>query len=266
MVNLNLLSDERYLDMCKKVADDSNCAIALKNKALPTLKTALNNEETILAFSFGYVDGSPINSLIILTDARILFLKKGFLGGVKRFEIKLADISHHNVTKGFLTYKIVIVLRNAKELSGQLDSSSAQFFDSTLLGAYKNSSNSNHETKHKHVFEKKSRMENFEKDLNTIWEGVSSEVSFTYEKWNNELKKEEKSRRSIKPTTIYLNEDNEFYIRGICSSSNESRTFKQSRISTMMQTNSKRYYFGDWCSDVLKINLDQLAPNARWRI
>ncbi|WP_108944119.1 PH domain-containing protein [Shewanella halifaxensis] len=266
MVNFNLLSDERYLDMCKKVAEDSNCAIALKNKALPALKAALNNDEAILAFSFGYVDGSPMNSLIILTDSRILFLKKGFFGGLKSFEIKINTINHYKVTKGTLTSKLVIGLLNGKELSGQIDRSSSQFFDRTLLDAYEILDKKSHKTNHEHVIEKQARMENFDKSLNIIWEGVSGEVSFTYEKWNNELKKEEDSRRSIKPTAVYLSEDNEFYIRGICSSSNESRTFKQSRISTMMQVNSKRYYFGEWCSDILKINLEQLAPDTSWRI
>ena len=82
MKNLTLLSDEAFLSECKKVAIASNLSSPLY-KMFPLLKDHLNADEQLLAFSFGYVDGAGLNSLITLTDSRILFLKKGFLVGLK---------------------------------------------------------------------------------------------------------------------------------------------------------------------------------------
>lgn len=268
MKNLTLLSDEAFLSECEKVAIASNLSSSLY-KMFPLLKDHLNADEQLLAFSFGYVDGSGLNSLITLTDSRILFLKKRFFGGVKKFELKLAGIEHYQFEKGFLTYKVSIGLKNYRVITGQFDKSSAANFDLALDSAYDSLvveplPSSYIGKGHTHVESKSQQMDDFDATLTTIWQGTSVDVSFTYEKWNNDLHKYEKSRRTISPTGVFLNDDGEFYIRGICHSSRESRTFKQERIRTMMQVKSNRYLFGEWCGEVLNIDLEKLCPNAMW--
>ncbi|KXO13307.1 hypothetical protein AKG98_3532 [Moritella sp. JT01] len=102
---------------------------------------------------------------------------------------------------------------------------------------------SNHSTK-------ESESNDFDSHLVTLWTGNTKSIEFTYESFHGE-----KLRRTINPTEVCFNDNDEFYIKGICLTRNAPRTFKACNITTKIKIGSKLYEFAEWCEDVLNVDL-----------
>lgn len=94
-------------------------------------------------------------------------------------------------------------------------------------------------------------LDKFEASLTTLWAGDTKPVEFTYVN-----AKEEKTRRKVQVSEVMFNERGAFYLRGFCQVRQEQRTFKVDNIETMLKVGSKRYYFEEWCADVLGLPYD----------
>ncbi|CAH6996330.1 WYL domain-containing protein [Vibrio chagasii] len=95
-------------------------------------------------------------------------------------------------------------------------------------------------------------VEDWEKELTAIWIGKSSDIEFTYRKYD------EKERRTISPTEFGFDGNEKAYIRGVCRKSDEPRTFKVARIDTKIKVGSKRYELNDWLESCLGVDPEKL--------
>jgi len=93
----------------------------------------------------------------------------------------------------------------------------------------------------------------FDNELVTLWAGNTKSIEFTYESFHGE-----KLRRTINPTEVCFNDNDEFYIKGICLTRNAPRTFKEYNITTKIKSGSKRYNFDEWCDEILQVNIHSI--------
>ena len=90
----------------KKIADEMGDDQFFTKKELKYLPEILMENEQILAFSSGIMDGNTW--LITLTDERVIFLDKGILYGLKQTTIDLDKINAISGSTGMLFGKISV--------------------------------------------------------------------------------------------------------------------------------------------------------------
>ena len=93
---------EEYNRIARAMGDDT----IFTSKELHHLPKILLEEEQILAFSSGFMDGN--SWLIALTDRRVVFLDKGFLYGLRQTTVPINKISAVSGETGMLYGKITI--------------------------------------------------------------------------------------------------------------------------------------------------------------
>ncbi|CAJ1760360.1 hypothetical protein LMCDFJHI_00131 [Aeromonas salmonicida] len=97
----------------------------------------------------------------------------------------------------------------------------------------------------------------FEDSLTVMWAGDTKPVEFTYVD-----REGDRTRRTLKVEEVSFNDRGQFYLRGICLSRNERRTFKVDNIATKLKVGSKRYDFEEWCVELLDILPSEGFPQA----
>ena len=93
---------EEYKRIARATGDDQ----FFTKKELYHLPTVLMDEEQVLAFSSGIMDGNTW--LITLTDRRVIFLDKGLLFGMRQTAIPIGKISSVSGETGIIFGKIAI--------------------------------------------------------------------------------------------------------------------------------------------------------------
>lgn len=99
-------------------------------------------------------------------------------------------------------------------------------------------------------------IEDWQKELTVIWIGKTDDIEFTYRKYD------ERERRTISPTEVGYDGNKKLYIKGICHSSNELRTFKTVRIDTKIKVGSKRFELSEWLSTKLGVEIQEQIHNC----
>lgn len=97
----------------------------------------------------------------------------------------------------------------------------------------------------------------FEDSLTVMWAGDTKPIEFTYVD-----REGDRTRRTLKVEEVSFNDRGQFYLRGICLSRNERRTFKVDNITTKLKVGSNRYDFDEWCVEMLDILPSEGFPQA----
>ncbi|PKQ81892.1 hypothetical protein CJP16_03595 [Aeromonas sobria] len=97
----------------------------------------------------------------------------------------------------------------------------------------------------------------FEDSLTVMWAGDTKPVEFTYVD-----REGDRTRRTLNVEEVSFNDMGQFYLRGICLSRNERRTFKVDNIATKLKVGSKLYDFEEWCVELLDILPSEGFPQA----
>ena len=93
---------KEYKRIARATGDDQ----FFTKKELFHLPTVLMDEEQVLAFSSGIMDGNTW--LIALTDRRVIFLDKGLLFGMRQTTVPIGKISAVSGETGIVFGKIII--------------------------------------------------------------------------------------------------------------------------------------------------------------
>ncbi|MEZ8407554.1 WYL domain-containing protein [Vibrio splendidus] len=97
-------------------------------------------------------------------------------------------------------------------------------------------------------------VEDWENELTIVWTGETADIEFTYRKYDD------RERRAITPKEFGFDGNKKAYLRGICHTSKEPRTFKTCRIETKIKVGSKRYDIDEWITSFLEVDLTQISP------
>lgn len=97
----------------------------------------------------------------------------------------------------------------------------------------------------------------FEDSLTVMWAGDTKPIEFTYVD-----REGDRTRRTLKVEEVSFNDRGQFYLRGICLSRNERRTFKVDNITTKLKVGSNRYDFDEWSVEMLDILPSEGFPQA----
>lgn len=95
-------------------------------------------------------------------------------------------------------------------------------------------------------------LEDWEASLVRLWHG-SAEIEFTYDSRSGKM------RRKITLEDVFRNDRFSIYLRGICHTRNETRTFSRDYITTKILAKGKRYEVEDFLIDVLGVTEKQLG-------
>lgn len=100
-------------------------------------------------------------------------------------------------------------------------------------------------------------VEDWQKELTTVWKGSTSDIKFGYRKYTDT------ENRLITPTEFGFDGNKKPFIRGICHRSNSNRTFKTARIETKIEVDGHLYDLCEWLTLYLEVDLVELKQNYK---